>query len=384
MMLPSSFFEVHEWDPLNATHRFFVRNALIAQIRLHPMREKVGNKFIHSLRNVYLLSEDGKIDVQGTKTGSHDPRTAPSQHSIDSHIKGHVLAVTVFEIPRQDMSLLDLLEKTGPLPEAILGSIAVQLVSIIEHLHVVCGCIHNDIDARNIYINANSGTIRISSFFFSQFPKRAPGSDMKAHTNPKVGRFVGPLLHQSPERMLGLECSFPADIYSLGYMLRLLVTGEYPVSLEQHQIKTTLSYKSVVVNGSMVPLKVHPSAYIQTNSNDLQSSVGKQLGRVHALHRVKKMLENASNEWKQEWRLRCSRFDHTTPATYYSKELSELVEACMQKNPAKRLTAVELCDHPFLIRCKLTMGLSVELKAFLKMQKCKINGITSERDYDAF
>ena len=54
----------------------------------------------------------------------------------------------------------------------------------------------------------------------------------------------------------------------------------------------------------------------------------------------------------------------------------------MQKNPAMRPTAVELGDHAFINRCKLTLGLGVELKAFLKLQKCKLNGITSTSDYD--
>ena len=33
------------------------------QARLITLREKVGNKFVHALRNVYLLSEDGTIPV---------------------------------------------------------------------------------------------------------------------------------------------------------------------------------------------------------------------------------------------------------------------------------------------------------------------------------
>ena len=53
----------------------------------------------------------------------------------------------------------------------------------------------------------------------------------------------------------------------------------------------------------------------------------------------------------------------------------------MHKNPAKRPTAVELADHPFLMRCKLAIGLSVEVKEFLKLQKQKIHGISSHQDY---
>ena len=76
----------------------------------------------------------------------------------------------------------------------------------------------------------------------------------------------------------------------------------------------------------------------------------------------------------------CSRFDKTKAPEFFSKDLSELVDDCLQKNPAKRPTAVELADHPFLVRCKLAIGLSVEVKAFLKLHKQKLHGISAEQD----
>jgi len=280
----------------------------------------------------------------------------------------------VSEIPRQDLTLLDLLHKTGPLPEPILGSILTQLVAIIERLHLLCGCVHNDMDARNVYICANSGIVRVSNFFFAQFPKQSPGSDIKANggSGNKIQRFLGPLLHQSPERMLGLECSFPSDIYSLGFMIRLLLTGELPVDLQGNSIQTPLAYKTIVCDGHRLPLKVDPAAYSGTSESV----------RVDKRRSMKKVLDHSSGDWKQSWKSRCSRFEKTAAAKHYSKELSELVEDCMQKNPEMRPTAVELGDHPFITRCKLTMGLGVELKAFLKLQKCKIHGINTTSDYD--
>ena len=72
---------------------------------------------------------------------------------------------------------------------------------------------------------------------------------------------------------------------------------------------------------------------------------------------------------------RCSRFEKTKAPEYYSKDLSELVEECLQKNPEKRPTAVELGDHPFLARCKLAIGLNEEVVDFLKLQKQKLYGV---------
>jgi len=117
----------------------------------------------------------------------------------------------------------------------------VQLVAILERLHVVSGCVHNDIDARNIFICTNSGTVRLSNFYFSQFPKRCPGADLSAKTEQRIARFLGPLLHQAPERMLGLECSFSSDIWSLGFLLRFCLTGQLLVDPEQKKIQVCSS-----------------------------------------------------------------------------------------------------------------------------------------------
>ena len=31
--MPSTYFEIHEWDPLDAMHRQLLRNALVAQVK---------------------------------------------------------------------------------------------------------------------------------------------------------------------------------------------------------------------------------------------------------------------------------------------------------------------------------------------------------------
>jgi serine/threonine protein kinase len=290
-----TYFEVHEWDPLDAMHRQLLRNALVAQARLIPLREKVGNKLIHAIRNAYLLSKDGTITVEADadkRNGNKKSRSHNDAGKGGSEGEHSVVAITISEMPRQDVTLLDLLDKTGPVPEPILGAILTQLVAILERLHLVCGCIHNDLDARNVYICANSGNLRLSNFFFAQFPKKSPGTDIKANGEfgNKIGRFLGPLLHQSPERMLGLECSFPSDIYSLGFMIRLLLTGELPIDLKENNIQTTLAYKTIMVDGHRLPLKVDASAYRTSSESE---HVKKKILRTSS-GGLKKMLDQSS------------------------------------------------------------------------------------------
>jgi hypothetical protein len=120
--------------------RLFSRDELVAQARLIPLREKVGNKLIHAIRNAYLLSKDGTITVEADadkRNGNKKSRSDNDAGKGGSEGEHSVVAITISEIPRQDVTLLDLLDKTGPVPEPILGAILTQLVAILERLHTV-------------------------------------------------------------------------------------------------------------------------------------------------------------------------------------------------------------------------------------------------------
>jgi len=63
---PPTFFEVTEMNPLDAQHRLLLRNALVAQVHLATLREKVGHFWTHPIRNCFLLNQDGKSDLAAT------------------------------------------------------------------------------------------------------------------------------------------------------------------------------------------------------------------------------------------------------------------------------------------------------------------------------
>ena len=52
----------------------------------------------------------------------------------------------------------------------------------------------------------------------------------------------------------------------------------------------------------------------------------------------------------------------------------------MATNPQHRPTALQLLNHPFYLRAKNTSGLASELKAYLKLHKQKLFGISSGED----
>ena len=114
-----------------ADDRRMLQNCIIAQQRLASVLEP--DRF-HHLRNAFLV-------------GAHQSQTP---HTA-------LAAISVCEVPRMDVSLADLLDKTGVVPEGIIGAMALQLLPSLRLLHTVCRCVHNDIDARNIFVCCSTG-----------------------------------------------------------------------------------------------------------------------------------------------------------------------------------------------------------------------------------
>ena len=122
--------------------RRMLANGIIAQQRLAAVLE--ADRF-HQLRNAFLV-------------GAHDSQTPHSP----------LAAISICEVPRMDVSLADLLEKTGVVPEGIIGAMALQLLPSLRLLHTVCRCVHNDIDARNVFVCCSSGLPLSASSCFSR------------------------------------------------------------------------------------------------------------------------------------------------------------------------------------------------------------------------
>merc|ERR1711933_215329 len=99
--------------------------------------------------------------------------------------------------------------------------------------------------------------------------------------------FVGTATHMSPERVLGEDYSFAADIWSLGLCVYELASGTYPY-------------------GSVASFPV--------------------------------LFDNLCN--KPEPRLAVGR---------YSKELCDFVNRQLQRRPEMRYTAIQLQAHPFIL-----------------------------------
>ncbi|EER15742.1 protein kinase NPK2, putative [Perkinsus marinus ATCC 50983] len=107
----------------------------------------------------------------------------------------------------------------GVWPERMLAIAMWQTVEGIRHLH--CHhALHRDIKPGNILINSK-GQVKLTDFGIAK------------NLNTTVGlcsTFVGTATYMSPERVIGQEYTYPADIWSVGMVAYELATGEYPFS----------------------------------------------------------------------------------------------------------------------------------------------------------
>lgn len=113
-------------------------------------------------------------------------------------------------------SLADLKQKVRCIEDKFLALIMMQILEGLKALHLQV-VVHRDVKLGNILINSK-GIVKVTDFGIS---KRLEGQNF-------CDTFVGTATHMSPERVLGENYSFEADIWSLGLVTYELACGEYP------------------------------------------------------------------------------------------------------------------------------------------------------------
>merc|ERR1711881_800293 len=113
-------------------------------------------------------------------------------------------------------SLQDVKHKVQLVPENILALIMMQILEGLKTLHMGY-VVHRDVKLGNILVNS-SGAVKVTDF----------GISKKLGDHAMCDTFVGTATHMSPERVLGEDYSFAADIWSLGLCVYELASGAYP------------------------------------------------------------------------------------------------------------------------------------------------------------
>lgn len=172
-------------------------------------------------------------------------------------------------------SLTDLKHKVPFVPEHILALVMMQILEGLKALHLAY-VVHRDVKLGNILFNSR-GVVKVTDF----------GISKKLGDHAMCDTFVGTATHMSPERVLGEDYSYAADIWSLGLCVYELASGQYPY-------------------GSIASFPV--------------------------------LFDNLCN--KDEPRLSSEK---------YSSAICEFIELQLQRHPAKRATAIQLQAHRFIM-----------------------------------
>ncbi|BGP20116.1 hypothetical protein JCM10213_000800 [Rhodosporidiobolus nylandii] len=117
-------------------------------------------------------------------------------------------------------SLDNIYKKVGPIPEPVLGKIALAVVSGLTYLYEVHKIMHRDVKPSNILLNS-LGQIKICDFGVSG-----------ELINSVADTFVGTSTYMSPERISGDPYTVKSDVWSLGISLVELAIGRFPFSSE--------------------------------------------------------------------------------------------------------------------------------------------------------
>jgi eukaryotic-like serine/threonine-protein kinase len=150
------------------------------------------------------------------------------------------------------MSLAELLEQSGKLPQARVIHLLKQIVSGLEEAHSQ-GLIHRDLKPANIFVCRTArqcdvakildfGIVkpisependpllagRSSAATTNQVPSLVQRTDRMANELTMVGQIAGTPAYMSPEQFTGEPASAASDIYSLGVVAFLSLAGKLP------------------------------------------------------------------------------------------------------------------------------------------------------------
>jgi len=147
------------------------------------------------------------------------PNTVRVYDAGEDRIEGREVSYIVMEyVPGGDLK--DLIDRTGPLPEAMLSRIGADVVSGLAHAHER-GIIHRDVKPRNILLDGQ-GNPKLADFGIAR------AFDTTHETHP--GSYMGTAAYSSPEQLKGERVTTKSDVYSFGATLYHAAVGRRPFS----------------------------------------------------------------------------------------------------------------------------------------------------------
>jgi eukaryotic-like serine/threonine-protein kinase len=162
----------------------------------------VADRFKREGRTAARLSHPNIVPVYGAGEGEFEGREA--SYIVMEYVAGG--------------DLKDLLDARGPLPNAELAKLGVEVSSGLAHAHEK-GVIHRDIKPHNVLIDEH-GVAKLADFGIARALDATPVT--------QTGSFLGTALYSSPEQLQGEEVTPKSDVYSLGVTLYEAAVGHAP------------------------------------------------------------------------------------------------------------------------------------------------------------
>jgi eukaryotic-like serine/threonine-protein kinase len=155
--------------------------------------------------------------------------------------------------------------------ELFLGVLAAV---VHAHSHLI---VHRDIKPANIFVT-RSGTVKLLDFGIAKLLDDASGS---AALTKSGGTALTPQF-AAPEQLLGNPVTTATDIYSLGLVLYILLTGKHPVAAESDSSAQLIHAVLTEDAPQASTATVMPTAWRRSLQGDLDNILGKALKKVPA------------------------------------------------------------------------------------------------------
>jgi serine/threonine protein kinase len=128
-------------------------------------------------------------------------------------------------------TLRDVLAKEAPLDAARSVSLMMQISAAVAAAHEA-GIIHRDLKPANIFIVQRAevpAVVKVLDFGIAKLAAESLEED-EPMTLTQIGAMIGTPRYMSPEQCDGAELTPAADVYSLGVILYVMLTGTVPFS----------------------------------------------------------------------------------------------------------------------------------------------------------
>jgi serine/threonine protein kinase len=147
---------------------------------------------------------------------------------LDCGISPGGIAYIVMELLR-GVTLLDLLKEQGPLPVARTVEILSPVCDALGAAHAA-GLAHRDIKPYNVFLHRTpqGETVKVLDFGIAKLMEReGEGEGQEPQTLATRG-MVGTPAFMAPERIMGIDYDGRVDVYSVGVILFLMLSGRLP------------------------------------------------------------------------------------------------------------------------------------------------------------